>query len=139
MRSSLYKTIFLGVAVVPIVMLAPSLYAGPLSLGDDASSKPREESPDFIMDQTGNTLSDDSHFSDEWESRGRQSLSTATETSTSAEAEKNMPKPESVKSEEAPKAEVKEEEENTESAQKKNIHDEKKDDSLLKADQTPEP
>ena len=75
MRSSLYKTIFLGVAVIPILMLAPSLYASPLSLGEEVSTKPRAESPDFIMDQTGNNSQDDSHFSDEWEAQGNRPLS----------------------------------------------------------------
>ena len=116
MKADLYKTISLGMIAVLNLFFAASLHAGPLSVGDDTSSQPPieeiqnldiEESPDFIMDQTGNSSHDDSHFSDEWESQGNRSLSAATTAvSVTPAAEKKTSKPESLKPEEAPKHEV---------------------------------
>ncbi len=138
MKFGLYKTLFLAVMFFNL-FFTTVIHAAPLSVGEDVASEPLieeaaiEESPDFIMDQTGNSSHDDSHFSDEWESQGNKSLSAATGSSDAVENEKIEKK--TSKSEETLNPEEKR---NPESVQKKDVQEEggeKKEDSLLETNE----
>lgn len=140
MRTNLYKSFFYGMLIFFNLLLVTVLYASPMPVNDDTPSKPREESPDFIMDQSGSSTSDDSHYADEWEKQGGRSLSRVTESSSSAPAEKKPEKPAVLKSDETVKPEalpneLKESEhpKNSENENLKN-NDQDKKDSLDKTD-----